>query len=181
MKKIWILFCLALLAATCALVCACTDVTGAENKHDHIYSQAWTSDGTRHWHACVYEGCTSRQDVSEHTLQGKWQVTDCTQGGTITSVCTVCGYSRESEVAPQAHVLVQHEKSDPTCTQAGWEAYENCTMCSYTTFRGISPLGHDLHDNACTRCNKSLVKDRESAYGYRFLGTLEVLLLQIET
>lgn len=36
MKKIWILFCLALLAATCALVCACTDVTGAENKHDHI-------------------------------------------------------------------------------------------------------------------------------------------------
>lgn len=173
MKKIWILFCLALLAATCALVCACTDVTGAENKHDHIYSQAWTSEGTRHWHACVYEGCTSRQDVSEHTLQGKWQVTDCTQGGTITSVCTVCGYSRESEVAPQAHVLVQHEKSDPTCTQAGWEAYENCTMCSYTTFHEISPLGHDLHDNACTRCNKSLVKDRESAYGYRFLGTLE--------
>ena len=46
MKKIWILFCLALLAATCALVCACTDVTGAENKHDHIYSQAVTPSGT---------------------------------------------------------------------------------------------------------------------------------------
>lgn len=167
-KKFWLLLCFILLAGTCAAVSACA----AEKDHAHVYSQEWTCDGTRHWHACTYEGCESRQDVEEHDLQTVQQIEDCTKGGTRKSECSVCGYSQVTEVAPQEHVLIQHEREYPTCTKAGHAAYESCTQCNYTTFRVISPLGHELKDNTCLRCNKSLHKNRDAAYGYNFLGTL---------
>lgn len=84
-KKFWLLLCFILLAGTCAAVSACA----AEKDHAHVYSQEWTCDGTRHWHACTYEGCESRQDVEEHDLQTVQQIEDCTKGGTRKSECSV--------------------------------------------------------------------------------------------
>ena len=62
--------------------------------------------------------------------------------------CTVCHeeISRETvEVgAPLGHEIVQHEGKAATCTEAGWEAYQTCTRCDYTTYEAINALGHEL-------------------------------------
>ena len=62
--------------------------------------------------------------------------------------CTVCSkeLSRETvEVgAPLGHDYVQHEGKAATCTEAGWEAYQTCTRCDYTTYEAINALGHEL-------------------------------------
>ena len=62
--------------------------------------------------------------------------------------CTVCDeeLSRNKvEVGePLGHVIVQHEGKEPTCTEAGWEAYQTCTRCDYTTYEAINALGHEL-------------------------------------
>ncbi|MCR5010121.1 MAG: leucine-rich repeat domain-containing protein [Clostridia bacterium] len=39
------------------------------------------------------------------------------------------------------HNLVQHEAKQATCTEVGWEAYENCTHCNYTTYVEIPSPG----------------------------------------
>ena len=39
---------------------------------------------------------------------------------------------------------MQHEAKAPTCTENGWDAYETCTRCDYTTYKEKAALGHDL-------------------------------------
>ena len=34
---------------------------------------------------------------------------------------------------PNNHALVHHEAKAPTCTEVGWEAYDTCSRCDYTT------------------------------------------------
>ena len=40
------------------------------------------------------------------------------------------------------HDIIQVEEKAPTCTEVGWEAYEHCTECDYTTYKEIPALGH---------------------------------------
>ena len=67
------------------------------------------------------------------------------------------------------HDLVHHDAKAPTCTAAGWAAYDTCAQCDYTTYTEIAALGHDLVHHAaqaptataagwqeydtCTRCD----------------------------
>ncbi len=41
------------------------------------------------------------------------------------------------------HVIVNHEAKAPTCTEKGWDAYEECSRCDYTTYAEKAALGHD--------------------------------------
>ena len=51
--------------------------------------------------------------------------------------------------APEhVHNIVQVTAKDPTCTEVGWNAYEYCTLCEYTTYSEIPALGHNLQFNA---------------------------------
>ena len=65
-------------------------------------------------------------------------------GGTAT--CTAkakCGGCSQSygNTNPNNHALVHHEAQAPTCTAVGWEAYDTCSRCTYTTYREI-PAAH---------------------------------------
>lgn len=42
------------------------------------------------------------------------------------------------------HNIVSYEEKEPTCTESGHKAYEECTECDYTTYEEISALGHNL-------------------------------------
>ncbi len=71
----------------------------------------------------------------------------CTEYGTYDSVvyCSVCDVelSREAmTIAPLGHDLITHAAHDPTCTQIGWDAYDTCSRCDYTTYETKLPLGH---------------------------------------
>lgn len=70
----------------------------------------------------------------------------CT-GGTATcsakAVCEACG-GEYGEKDPNNHDLVQHAAKAPTCTEIGWDTYDRCIRCGYTTRKELPALNHDL-------------------------------------
>ena len=73
--------------------------------------------------------------------------TESCTGGTATcsakAVCKVCG-GEYGEKDPKNHDLVQHAAKAPTCTEIGWDAYDRCIRCGYTTRKELPALNHDL-------------------------------------
>lgn len=51
----------------------------------------------------------------------------------------------------EGHALTHVAGKDPTCTEAGWEAYDECA-CGYSTINEIPATGHSFVDGACTVC-----------------------------
>ncbi len=54
--------------------------------------------------------------------------------------------SRENIVVPATNhkdTLIQHDAKAATCTAIGWNGYETCSVCDYTTYAEIAALGHD--------------------------------------
>lgn len=71
-------------------------------------------------------------------------------GGTAScsapAVCTKCG-EPYGGLAP--HDLTHHEAKAATCTDTGWNAYDTCKNCNYSTYQEISALNHDqVHHEA---------------------------------
>ena len=86
----------------------------------------------------------------------------CTEPGGYDTVvyCTGCGaeLSRvHTEVPALGHDVVSHDAKAPTCTEIGWDAYETCSRCDYTTYAEKSALGHDVvnHDAKAPTCTES--------------------------
>ena len=72
-------------------------------------------------------------------------VTDptCTERGYTLHTCSNCGDSyKDNYVSSLGHNLVHYEYKAPTCTEAGWTSYKDCTNCDYTTYREIPATGH---------------------------------------
>ena len=82
----------------------------------------------------------------------------CTGGKATCSakaVCEVCG-GEYGEKDSNNHDLVQHAAKAPTCTEIGWDAYETCSRCDYTTYAELPALNHDLvrHDAKAATCTE---------------------------
>lgn len=95
----------------------------------------------------------------------------CTADGTETCKCSRCDETdtRTKSGTSLGHDLKNYTAKAPTCTEVGWDAYEACTRCDYTTYNEIAKLGHNLvHHEAqkvsctndgweaydtCTRCD----------------------------
>lgn len=74
---------------------------------------------------------------------------NCTGGKATCSakaVCEVCG-GEYGEKDSNNHDLVQHAAKAPTCTEIGWDAYDRCIRCGYTTRKEL-PAQHDLKQHA---------------------------------
>lgn len=73
----------------------------------------------------------------------------CT-GGTATcttkAVCEACG-GKYGKRNLNNHALVHYDAQAPTCTKPGWDAFDTCPRCYYTTFRAIPALKHDLENH----------------------------------
>ena len=88
----------------------------------------------------------------------KVDTASCT-GGTATctakAVCEACG-GEYGEKDPNNHALEQHAAKAPTCTEKGWNAYETCSRCDYTTYAELPALNHDLvrHDAKAATCTE---------------------------
>lgn len=73
----------------------------------------------------------------------------CTGGKATCSakaVCEVCG-KEYGEKDSSNHDRVHHEAKAPTCTDIGWDAYDRCVRCGYTTRKEL-PAQHDLKQHA---------------------------------
>ena len=114
----------------------------------------------------------------------KVDTASCT-GGTATctakAVCEACG-GEYGEKDPINHDLVQHEAKAPTCTEKGWNAYETCSRCDYTTYAELPALNHDYQAVTveptcetdgytvftCSRCKDSYTADPTDKLGHQF-------------
>ncbi len=65
----------------------------------------------------------------------------CTETGIRTFTCGECGSTRPEEEPANGHTLTQHPAKSPTYTNIGWEAYESCESCDYSTYVEIPALG----------------------------------------
>ena len=80
--------------------------------------------------------------------------TTCTQPATYYYSC-VCGEKDDKtfeDGSVLGHGIVKHQKKSATCEEVGWDAYETCTRCNYTTYKEIPALKHNYGDVKCSRC-----------------------------
>ena len=105
----------------------------------------------------------------------------CTEKGYTTHTCH-CGdsYIDDYTDAP-GHDLIVHEAKAPTCTEIGWNEYETCSRCDYTTYSEIAATGHSYNKvvtaPTCTEigfttytchCGDSYISDYVDALGHDF-------------
>ena len=103
---------------------------------------------------CSYCGERISMDYEAHT---ETTAATCTAA----AYCGVCE-SSYGDPDPDAHDLVQHDAQAATCTTIGWDAYEACSRCSYTTLQELlpklvhwygewSPNADSTHSATCSR------------------------------
>lgn len=134
----------------------------------------WSSAGNgTHIRSCTRSNCDAVDTAN------------CT-GGTATcsakAVCEVCG-GEYGEKDSNNHDLEQHEAKAPTCTKPGWDAYETCSRCDYTTtYQELPALNHDYQAVTveptcetdgytvftCSRCKDSYTADPTDKLGHQF-------------
>ena len=72
-------------------------------------------------------------------------------GGTATcsakAVCEACG-GEYGEKDLNNHALVHPYAKAPTCTEIGWDTYDLCVRCGYTTRKELPALNHALEQHA---------------------------------
>ena len=175
MKK-WLIWCLTVLAMVClipgiVLKAAAETVpvfcARCETMNKREVLRYEKDDSTCHRvYVTECPNCHNDGDISYimfHT--GGTQGPICTKG----KICEKCG-AEYGEKDPNNHDLVHHDAKAPSCTEIGWNAYEACSRCNYTTtYQELPALNHDLEQHAakaptcteigwdaydtCSRCN----------------------------
>ena len=123
--------------ATCDTLGMC-NTCGGSYYGGHAWGE-WSSAGNgTHIRSCTRSNCDAVDTAN------------CT-GGTATcsakAVCVTCG-AEYGEKDSNNHALEQHGAKAPTCTEIGWDAYDTCSRCDYTTYAELPALNHDLKQHA---------------------------------
>ena len=152
-------------AATCqsAAYCdVCKSNYGAPAEHNW---GPWTkADENQHVRTCQNSGCNQTQSgehtggnatcttagtcaicfspykdsdnhVGPYTYSYESSPSSATQH-TVTETCTGCG--KISRIYDEDHQLDPHDGKAPTCMESGWEAYQTCKYCTYTTYSALN-------------------------------------------
>ena len=176
MKK-WLIWCLTVLAMVCLIPGTVLNVKAAETvqrrcarcgstETREILGYRKYDSNSHRVYVTECQNCHNDGNVSYlkvHT--GGTETPTCTKGKT----CEKCG-AEYGEKDPNNHDLVHHDAKAPSCTEIGWNAYEACSRCNYTTtYQELPALNHDLEQHAakaptcteigwdaydtCSRCN----------------------------
>ena len=187
MKK-WLIRCLTVLAMVCLIpgivlkaaaettTVRCKNCESVETREVLGY-RIYDSNSHRVYVAecknCHNDGNVSYLKV--HT--GGTETPTCTTGKT----CEKCG-AEYGEKDPNNHDLVHHDAKAPSCTEIGWDAYDTCSRCDYTTYAELPALNHDYQAVTveptcetdgytiftCSRCNDSYTADPTDQLGHQF-------------
>ena len=179
MKK-WLIRCLTVLAMVCLIPGIALNAKAVANAFTYciqckadktcdILGYVWQSNADPIYHkirikcrTCRTENEIIYKPFSYHT--GGTETPTCTTG----KICEKCG-AEYGEKDPNNHDLVHHDAKAPSCTEIGWDAYEACSRCDYTTRKELPALNHALEQHAakaptctekgwnayetCSRCN----------------------------
>ena len=161
MKK-WLIWCLTVLAMVCLIpgivLKAAAETTtvrckncGSVETREILGYRKYDSNSHR-FYVAECQNCHNDGNVSYlkvHT--GGTETPTCTKGKT----CEKCG-AEYGEKDPNNHDLVHHDAKAPTCTEKGWNAYNTCSRCNYTTYAELPALNHDLvqHEAKAPTCTE---------------------------
>jgi len=122
-------------------------------KPAHNFAEEWTTNATKHWHACTDEGCKERSDEANHTF-----VEDASQAiapthtepGKKVEFCSVCNYKKETTISALGHTFVdatpdelaaaEKENVAASCTEAGVK-WQKCSCGEWQEVE-LPALGH---------------------------------------
>ena len=154
MKK-WLIRCLTVLAMVCLIPGIVLNVKAAETttvrckncgstETREILGYRKYDSNSHRVYVTECQNCHNDGNVSYlkvHT--GGTETPTCTKGKT----CEKCG-AEYGEKDPNNHDLVHHDAKAPSCTEIGWDAYDTCSRCDYTTRKELPALNHDLEQHA---------------------------------
>ena len=145
--------------ATCESAQTCT-VCGAElvaalgHKYEAVVTAPDCVNGGYTTYTCsvcsdsyVADKVPAKGHVEGEVVKENNFAPDCVNAGSYDNVvyCLTCGeeVSRETISVPALdHDRINHEAKEPTCTEIGWNEYETCSRCDYTTYEEKAALGH---------------------------------------
>ena len=124
-------------------------------QHDFVYHQAKPAtckekgwDAYRTCSRCDYTDYVELPALKNHDLKQHVIIAPtCTETGLAYVTCWRCDYTDYQEIPALKHDLEQHAAKAPTCTEIGWDAYDRCIRCGYTTRKEL-PAQHDLKQHA---------------------------------
>lgn len=143
--------------SACSTTCGtCGYDRSASMTADHDPAEAWSHDGTSHWHTCGREidaagaTCTAKLDLAAHTFEdGRYKTID----GRHYPLCDTCDYYDAARGAD----------CDSTWAYDTAEHWHECSVCG--SLRDTK-LTHTF-DNACdTTCNDTCGYTRETRHNY---------------
>ena len=114
-----------------------------------------TTAGTKTFGCICGATKTENIDAAGHTAGAAVRENEvaatCTTDGSYDEVvyCADCRkeLSREKKtVDALGHDCVHHNAKAATCTEKGWEAYDTCSRCDYTTYKETPAKGHSKGD-----------------------------------
>ena len=156
MKK-WLIRCLTVLTMVCLIPGTVLNVKAAETvqrrcarcgsvETREILGYRKYDSNSHRFYVAECQNCHNDGNVSYlkvHT--GGTETPTCTKGKT----CEKCG-AEYGEKDPNNHDLVHHDAKAPSCTEIGWDAYDTCSRCDYTTRKELPALNHDLRQSVIT-------------------------------
>jgi molybdopterin converting factor small subunit len=101
-----------------------------------------------------------------------------------------CGHFETRDVAALGHDIVHHNAQAVTCMVIGWDAYDTCSRCDYTTYVEIPATGHTYGNWVETKTPTCLTKgtERRDCHCGHFetrdvaaLGYLQAFINAVET
>ena len=123
------------------------DVLNAQNfkyeNNDQVSIAVIPTGGQALLKACIHS--FTRTSTASKYLKSS---ATCTSEAVYYKSCA-CGLASSTEtftsgaIDPNNHDLVHHEAQAPTCTAVGWEAYDTCSRCDYTTKVEIPMAAHN--------------------------------------
>ena len=157
-------------SATCITLGTCTTCGGQYySAHTFPANQGWDSDAENHWVSCTVCHEAKTKVGAHFFVQGNdssclKSAATCVSPPVYYTNCAYC-YRKGTdtyvhpwyEPDPNNHDLVHHDAKAPTCTEIGWNEYDTCSRCDYTTKVELPALKHKLvhHDAKAPTCTEN--------------------------
>lgn len=141
----------------------CGDEVGEVGSHDYIEATCTTPKTCRYCNEVV-------GTANGHNYERKTKKATCKEAGAIYDECSVCKDVQIIQTEDKLpHELVHHDGKPAECIKTGYEAYDTCKNCDYTTYKELPILMHNYIEtvvpptceskgytlHSCTRCKNS--------------------------
>ncbi len=123
-----------------------TEATKEENRVEATCGADGSYDLVTYCSVCGTVIKTEKQTITatgDHVYATETEKVDatCTEDGYVIKACG-CGATEKITLNALDHDCEDHEAKAPTCTEIGWDAYQTCSRCDYTTYVEISKKDH---------------------------------------